>query len=832
MPDIAWYSLQQGDAAAEVGATPGAEGLVPLVEGTKLDDTAALIAELDLIISVDTSIVHLAGALARPCWVLLPFAPDWRWMLGRDDSPWYPTMRLFRQPRPRDWSAVVTSRRIGTAITGGEDAASWGHPEVITPPVSRNAPCPCGSGKRYKDCHGAIAAATASAAPASETNLLDRARSAQASGDRAGAESAESLWRQVLVINPDDAEANFYVANLQREAGDPRAAIEGYERVLRAAPGNASALNNLGLVLEAIGENAKALDCYRQVLAADPAQPDALGNLANALFGRGEFGASADAYDRLFAIRQELPVPVVVRRGLALQKSRRFKDAEASFREVAKRWPDDAQILTNIGSLCIEQGRPRDADDPLTRACELDPTNPYALSILAYARMQLCRWSGIDELFGRLRNMLDRDDAANGWHVAPLPLLAMPMSPLTIRRAATRWGRQFAPLNRPSRPDALPGRDRRLRVGFASSDFRPHAVAAVIAEFLERLDRTRLETFGYGLVATDSGSVGARLTRAFEHFRDISAESVTQSLYRVRADHIDILIDFNGYTHGGRPELFAQRAAPVQINSIGYPSTMGVDWYDFVQVDPFISPPWAQEHYSERPFLMPHCYFASDTTRAPVGPPASRAACGLPDDAFVYCSFNNSFKILPDVFSIWMRLLARTPQSVLWLLEANADARSNLRAEATRVGIAPNRLIFAAKVPKAEHMTRQACADLFLDTAPYGAHTTANDALLAGLPVLTCAGETFASRVAGSQLHAIGLPELVTSNFADYEALALALASDPTTLAELRARLARNRGTQPLFDMASYARDFENGLERMWREHLEAPRASPRGGKI
>jgi protein O-GlcNAc transferase len=700
---------------------------------------------------------------------------------------------------------------------------------VNPPPTSRNAPCPCRSGKRYKDCHGAIATPAASAASISEASLLDRARSALASGDRAG---AESLWQQVLASNPDDAEANFHVANGQREAGDPHAAIEGYERVLRAAPGNASALNNLGLVLEAIGERTKALDRYRQVLAADPTQPDALGNLGNALFGCGEFHASADAYDRLFAIRKELPVPVVVRRGLALQKSRRFADAEVSFREAAKRWPDDAQILTNIGSLCIEQGRPRDADDPLTRACELDPANPYALSILAYARMQLCRWSGIDELFARLRDLLDRDDPAKGWHVAPLPLLAMPMSPLTIRRAATRWGHQFAPPNRPSRPNALPGRDRRPRVGFVSSDFRPHAVAALIAEFLEQLDRTRLETFGYGLVATDPGSVGARLTLAFEHFRDISAESVTQSLYRVRADHIDILVDFNGYTHGARPELFALRAAPVQINSIGYPSTMGVDWYDFVQVDPFISPPWAQEHYSERPFLMPHCYLASDTTRAPAGPPPSRAACGLPDDAFVYCSFNNSFKILPDVFSIWMRLLAMTPRSVLWLLEANADVRSNLRAEATRAGIAPDRLIFAAKVPKAEHMARQACADLFLDTSPYGAHTTANDALLAGLPLVTCAGETFASRVAGSQLHAIGLPELVTPTFDDYETLALELASDPNRLAELRARLARNRQTQPLFDMARYARDFEDGLARIWHEHATLPPVAPPEGKM
>jgi protein O-GlcNAc transferase len=217
---------------------------------------------------------------------------------------------------------------------------------------------------------------------------------------------------------------------------------------------------------------------------------------------------------------------------------------------------------------------------------------------------------------------------------------------------------------------------------------------------------------------------------------------------------------------------------------------------------------------------MPHSYYPSATSRAPEGPPPERAACGLPDSAFVFCSFNNAFKILPEVFAVWMRLLDAIPRSVLWLLDANADARSNLRAEAVRAGIAPERLVFAPTVSNADHMARNAAADLFVDTAPCGAHTTANDALLSGLPVITCAGETFASRVAGSQLRAIGLPELVTSSLTDYEALALSLARELTRLASLRTRLVQNRRTQPLFDMARYVRDFENGLFRIWSEHL------------
>jgi protein O-GlcNAc transferase len=700
---------------------------------------------------------------------------------------------------------------------------------VSAPPISRNAPCPCGSGKRYKDCHGAIATPTASAASISETSLLDRARSALASGDRAG---AQSLWRQVLASNPDDAEANFHIANGHREAGDPQAAISGYERALRAAPGNMAALNNLGLALEAVGEQSRASDCYQRVLCADPQQPDALGNLANAQFERGEFNASANTYDRLSAVRRELPVPIVVRRGIALRKSQRLEEAEASFRQAAARQPDDPQLLTNIGSICIEQGHFSDARQPLARAYELDPSDPYALAMLLHARAHLCQWNGIEELFAELRRMLDRDSFDGAWRVSPLPLLAMPVPPSSLLRAAVRWGRQYAAPYSASRPVESPLCRRRLRVGFTSSDFRPHPMAAVITEVLERIDRRRLETFGFGLVASDTGPIGTRIANAFEHFIDISELSDAQSVQRIRTEGIDVLFDLNGYTRNARPELFARRSAPVQINSIGFPGSLGVDWYDYIHVDRFVAPPWTQEQYSERFFLMPHSYYASDTVRASAARPPTRAACDLPDDAFVYCSFNNSFKILPDVFAIWLRLLAATPRSVLWLLDANADVRSNLRGEAARAGVAPERLVFAAKVPSAEHIARNACADLFLDTAPYGAHTTANDALLVGLPVLTCAGETFASRVAGSQLHAIGLPELVTSTFADYEALALALARDPARLAELRARLARNRQTQPLFDMAGYARDFEDGLIRIWQEHAAVPPAVPREGKM
>ena len=256
----------------------------------------------------------------------------------------------------------------------------------------------------------------------------------------------------------------------------------------------------------------------------------------------------------------------------------------------------------------------------------------------------------------------------------------------------------------------------------------------------------------------------------------------------------------------------------MQVNYLGFPGTLGAEWYDWILVDRFGAPEASQPYFTERLLHLPHMSFPSDTRRAPKGPPPARAACGLPEGAFVFCCFNNPYKILPDVFATWMRLLHAVPGSVLWLLGSGEQVRENLCREARRAGIDPARLIFAPRMDSVTgHLARMAAADLFVDSFPYGAHTTANDALLSGLPVVTRAGDTLASRIAGSQLHAIGLPELVTSNAADYEALARRLAQNRGELALLRARLAANRATSPLFDMARFTRDFEECLRQAWR---------------
>ena len=686
----------------------------------------------------------------------------------------------------------------------------------------RNAPCPCGSGKRYKDCHGALQPPLAAGGVAP---LLAKARSALALGDTGQAEAA---WRQALDADPDEAEALFHLGNLERERGQHDLAVGHYRRALLRAPGHAGLLNNLGLTYEAQGRSAEAEACYREVLAATPNHPDALANLANIQFGREDFAAAAESYTRAFAIRRDAPAWIWVKRGIAQDRVHDMAGAEASFLEAARLAPDDLQIHDNLATHQMGLGHYAEAEPTLQRMLALDPGNPYALSMLAHARQHRCIWTGLDDLFAQVRAALAAQPHGDGrYTVNPFPLLAMPCDARAQLCAAQRWAATKAPPAPAARPRPTMPAGARLRVGFVSSDLREHPMMHLQLEHWERIDRARLETFGYGLRATDPGPIGRRAARAFEHFADISAESNEQILRRIRADGIAILFDLNGYTAGGDSRLMGLRPAPIQINSIGFPGTLGVDWYDYILVDRFGAPEAMQPFYTERLWHMPHASYPSDTTRAPLGPPPSRAECGLPERGVVFCCFNKSAKILPAVFAIWMRLLHAVPASVLWLLASEAEATANLQREAAAAGVDPARLIFAPKVPQQQHLARHVAADLFVDTFPYGAHTTTNDALLAGLPVLTCAGETLVTRLAGSQLHAIGLPELVTGDLTAYETLALRLAREPQTLAGFRTRLAANRATHPLFDMARYTRDFEDGLQAIWRDFLAEQTRTP-----
>ncbi|MEP6703065.1 MAG: hypothetical protein ABJB04_08735, partial [Betaproteobacteria bacterium] len=475
--------------------------------------------------------------------------------------------------------------------------------------------------------------------------------------------------------------------------------------------------------------------------------------------------------------------------------------------------PNVANLQMNVGSVLVELGLADEALPHFDAALSSEPGHPEAEAQRLYASQLICRWAGFDRM---VEARLARVRSADPPSVSPFTLLSIPATPEDQYRAACAYAATIRRVDVRTPPVTEWTRGQRLRIGYLSSDLRRHPVGSVLSELLELHDRSRVEVFAYAHGPHDSGPERERLMRAVDHWRDVTADSDEQIIRHIRADGIHLLIDLNGYTQHERKEIAASRPAPVQISFLGYPGSCGGDAYDFVLTDRFVCPPEQQRNFSERFLYMPHCVMPADTTRAIRDQSERRAAYGLPEQGFVFCAFTNPVKIIPPLFDLWMRLLREIPESVLWL-RSSKPAEENLRYEARQRGVPPERIVFAQHCADlAEHLARQRLADLFLDTLPYGAHSTASDALYAGLPVLTCAGDTFAGRVAGSQLHTIGLPELVTPSLPSYEALALRLAREPGLLAGLRARLATNRGTGPLFDMARYARAFEDRLEEAW----------------
>lgn len=361
----------------------------------------------------------------------------------------------------------------------------------------------------------------------------------------------------------------------------------------------------------------------------------------------------------------------------------------------------------------------------------------------------------------------------------------------------------------------------RIRIAYLSADFHLHATAHLMAELFERHDRERFEVSAWSFGPETGDAMRDRLRRAFEHFndvRDVSDEGVAS---RLRAAEIDIAVDLKGYSKGCRPAIFARRVAPVQVNYLVYPGTTGAEYMDYIIGDAEVIPEEHEAYFSEQVVRLPDSYQVNDTKRVIAEHVPSRAAAGLPESGFVFCCFNNSYKITPEVFDVWMRLLQQVEGSVLWLLQDNTVASRNLKLEASARGVDPKRLVFAPRRPPPDHLARHRLADLFLDTLPCNAHTTASDALWAGLPVLTCRGHFFVGRVAASLMRAIGLPELIVDDLAGYEAVALRLAQRPGELAALKSRLAKNRMTHPLFDIDRYRLHLESAYATMMEHHRQ-----------
>jgi len=493
-----------------------------------------------------------------------------------------------------------------------------------------------------------------------------------------------------------------------------------------------------------------------------------------------------------------------VNRGNALQALQRLPEAIAAYDRAIELAPAQALAHRNRGAALKGLKRLDEALASFEAAWTLDPADTTALSEALFLNAQMGCWTDHDRRAELARRVL------GGEAIPPFHVFALADDPQLQLANARGWAhRHFPPQPVPDFP-APPARDGRIRIGYFSADFYNHATMALMARMFERHDRTRFEVhaFSYGPQIHDA--VRARVIDAVEHFHDISRLDDAAAAQLSRDLGIDVAVDLKGYTDKGRPGIFAWRAARHQVGYLGYPGTMGADYIDHMIADRVTVPETARDGYSEAIAHLPGCYQVNDSARAIAAPPPSRVGLGLPEQGFVFCCFNGAYKITPAAFDIWMRLLARVEGSVLWLLDDNPWASASLRREAAIRGVDPFRLVFAPRVGMAEHLARQTHADLFLDTFAVNAHTTASEALWAGLPLMTKPGRSFVARVAASLLQAVDLPELIVASAEDYEALALALATDPARLAAIKARLAANRTTAPLFDTERFTREIED----------------------
>lgn len=584
-----------------------------------------------------------------------------------------------------------------------------------------------------------------------------------------------------------------------------------YAEVLRADPGNADAHCYLGMIACQHGRFAEGAERARQSLAHDPHSARAHLLLGRALAALGQHEEALASFDRAIALAPDLARAHGHRADLLAELGRNAEAIESYDRALALA-PDAVEDWFNRGGALIALGRYEEAIASFNRATALNPQLAGADVLRAplfLSKLRICDWTNYQADVAQLLSMMRAQQPLS----VPFAALFLPCAPADQLQCARRYV-QDQPAPPPLWRGEIFSHDR-IRLAYLSADFREHATSHLAAGLFEHHDRSRFEITALSFGDDDDSPTRRRVAAAFDRFVDVRHNSDQEIAELMRRLEIDIAVDLMAFTKGNRLGVLSRRPAPVQVNFLGFPGTMGADFIDYMIADSTVIPEEHEAYYAERIVRLPGSYQVNDDKRPIAAATPSRHECGLPDDAFVFCCLNNTQKLNPDIFDVWMRVLRAVDNSVLWLLEGNATASANLRAAAERRGVSAKRLIFAGKAMLSDHLARQRLADLFLDTLPCNAHTTASDALWAGLPVLTQIGATFAGRVAASLLYSLGLPELVTAAPQDYERRAIELAQNPQVLATIRRKLAANRTTTPLFDTALFARRIEAAFTAM-----------------
>jgi protein O-GlcNAc transferase len=655
--------------------------------------------------------------------------------------------------------------------------------------------------------------------PGDPTALSSIGKQRMAAGDFAGARLA---YEQALAARPGHSGLLFARGNAWRALGDDKAAEQDYRAAIAADANFADAHNNLGALLEQQGATDEALACFDRATTLAPANSEAWNNRASLLVRLNRFAEAEVSASKAIAARPGF-AQAFNSRGIARWRLGRSDAALADFNQALALDPDLTGALANRAKfLWSETGDFALAARDLEQLVRLDPDFAFAPGELFYVRAAADDWRHFDHDVAALTQAVRHGKLA----VEPFIFQALATQPADLQANARLYAAREYPAQAPLAPTTAHARGK-IRLGYVCGEFRGHATSYLSVGLFERHNRSAFEVIGFDNGKADNSPTRQRLEAGFDRLIPIREMSDTAAARTIREAEIDILINLNGYYGAHRMGVFAARPAPIQVNWLGFPGTLGASYMDYLIADPIVIPAEERDFYDEQIVSLPHSYQVNDNRRLLAPSPPSRAAAGLPDDAFVFCNFNQPYKLSPAQLTAWLRILAQVPDSVLWLWSNTSGFDAHIKEFATRHGIAVERIVIARPAPVQDHLARLALADLILDSLPYNAHTTASDALWAGVPLLTQTGTTFAGRVAASLLQACGLPELITTTPQDYETLAVELAQNPAALKVLRDRLAASKADCLLFDTDLFRRHIEAAYRGMWQRFAQgaAPQA-------
>ncbi len=631
--------------------------------------------------------------------------------------------------------------------------------------------------------------------------------------------SAISAYQRAIQLQPESTDPYNNLGVVLQKLERWEDSLSMFEQAIRRRPEFSIAYNNLGVSYRRLDRLSDAKAAFQQAVRCDPQYSEAWRNLGALLISEGEPSLALEFLEKSLSLKPDF-ADAWIDYGFALSEIGACDRAQTAYEQARRFNPDSVEANFNWGASKLKSKEFAEARQAFERVNQKEP-GAAALELIQIDQAE-CRWDAIPVRIEQLRLLTRVGSIHSVPLISPFGFMTLPAETLPAEQLviAQRWAEKFKKKAKPFFNSSNAQRNPRLRIGYLSADYYDHATSWLIAEMLEKHDRNAFEIFGYSIGPNDGNALRQRIEKSVDHFRDFERQSFRESATAIAADSIDILVDLKGYTQNARPSILAHRPAPIQVNYLGYPGTMGADFIDYIFADEYIIPADQQHHYSEKVFYLPGCYQANDSTLIKNLAAVNRAASGLPDDAIVCCSFNNPYKLAPEILRIWMRLLQKHSKAILWLIEVDPNLAQHIFSLAAQHGVALERIVFAPKLPHEQHLARMKCADLCLDSYPVNAHTTASDALRMGIPLLTLSGKSFISRVAGSLLNHLHMNELIANSFEEYEAKGDELIGSREILGKIKERLAMELLHTDLFDGAAFARKIEQAFRDIWQSYL------------